>query len=163
MGSCDLESCLRPTLSPLICTPPPPPPFCLRLSRRGIDGREGSTATAVVRVTKRGSHQLNVRQCFLSAELICQGDGQDLVFVLLTNQQMFNLKMCWALINNAEARPGPNSLPACWKECGKNGKRSCIEPPHSLLISSPSSSRHIHHYSSIISCTFALIFLTLLQ
>lgn len=128
--------------------PPPPPPFCLRLSRRGIDGREGSAATAVVRVTKRGSHQLNVRQCFLSAELICQGDGQDLVFVLLTNQQMFNLKMCWALINNAEARPGPNSLPACWKECGKNGKRSCIDPPPCFwFLLLPSVTSTITHLS----------------
>lgn len=48
---------------------------------------------AEVLVTSRCSHQLNVRQCFPLAELICQGDGQDLMFVLLTNQQMFNLKM----------------------------------------------------------------------
>ena len=64
------------------------PPFLLRPpSERERGGQEG------VRVTSRSPHQLNVRQCFLSAELICQGDGQDLVFVLLTNQQMFNLKM----------------------------------------------------------------------
>lgn len=146
--------------------PPTPPPFCLHLSRRGIDGREGSTATAVVRVTKRGSHQLNVRQCFLSAELICQGDGQDLVFVLLTNQQMFNLKMCWALINNAEARPGPNSLPACWKECGKNGKRSCIEPPplasdfFSFFLPShpPLLIYHFLYIRSYLSHSFAIVF-----
>uniref|UniRef100_A0A3B4FD91 inositol-polyphosphate 5-phosphatase n=1 Tax=Pundamilia nyererei TaxID=303518 RepID=A0A3B4FD91_9CICH len=90
--------------------PPPPPPFCLRLSRRGIDGREGSAATAVVRVTKRGSHQLNVRQCFLSAELICQGDGQDLVFVLLTNQQMFNLKITFCGCNSVCFSPRSSSF-----------------------------------------------------
>lgn len=126
---------------------PPPHPHPLLLFASVWAG-EG--LTAVVRVTKRGSHQLNVRQCFLSAELICQGDGQDLVFVLLTNQQMFNLKMCWALINNAEARPGPNSLPACWKECGKNGKRSCIEPPPPrfwFLLLLPSVTSTITHLS----------------
>lgn len=40
------------------------------------------------------THQLNTWQCFLLDGLICQGDGQDLVFVPLTNQQMSNLWMC---------------------------------------------------------------------
>lgn len=45
-------------------------------------------------VTRKCTHQLKVWQCFPLDELICQGDGQDLMFVLLTNQQMFNLGMC---------------------------------------------------------------------
>lgn len=45
-------------------------------------------------VSGKGPHQLNVCRCFLLDGLICQGDGQDLMFVLGTNQQMFNLWMC---------------------------------------------------------------------
>lgn len=59
------------------------------------DGREGGDpgGGGGVLVTSRRAHQLNARRRVVSAKLTCQGDGQDLMFVLLTNQQMFNLKM----------------------------------------------------------------------
>lgn len=44
-------------------------------------------------VTGMCTHQLNMGHCFLLDGLICQGDGQHLMFVLLTNQQMSDLWM----------------------------------------------------------------------